>query len=89
MPLTDAKLRRVLKSKPTPFKITDAEGLYVLVAARGSEVLLKPAKAVKHRTAHPAGELPAFVDALNIHGGDLITKLAMKLRSKGLAAGLH
>ena len=37
MPLTDAKLR-VLKSKATPFKLADAEGLYVLVAPGGSKM---------------------------------------------------
>jgi len=37
MPLTDAKLR-VLKSRTAPFKFTDAEGLYVLVAPGGSKM---------------------------------------------------
>ena len=37
MPLSDAKLR-VLKSKTKPFKIADAEGLYVLVASSGSKM---------------------------------------------------
>src|SRR5689334_11621707 len=37
MPLTDAKLR-VLKTKAAPFKIADAEGLYILVAPSGSKM---------------------------------------------------
>jgi integrase len=37
MSLTDAKLR-ALKSKTTPFKIADAEGLYVLVSPTGSKM---------------------------------------------------
>jgi hypothetical protein len=37
MPLTDAKLR-ALKGKAAPFKISDAEGLYLLVAPSGSKM---------------------------------------------------
>ena len=37
MPLTDAKLR-VLKGKSAPFKVSDAEGLYLLVAPGGSKM---------------------------------------------------
>jgi integrase len=40
---------------------------------------LKPAKAVKHRTALPAKDLPAFIAELDAYDGDLVTKLAMKL----------
>jgi integrase len=39
---------------------------------------LKPAKLAKHRTALPAKELPAFIEALDAYDGDLVTKLAMK-----------
>jgi integrase len=37
MPLTDAKVR-VLKSKDVPYKLSDGEGLYVLVTAGGSRL---------------------------------------------------
>ena len=37
MPLTDAKLR-ALKAKPVPYKISDAGGLYLLVASTGSKM---------------------------------------------------
>jgi hypothetical protein len=36
MPLTDSKLRP--QSRPAPFKLADAEGLYVLVATGGSKM---------------------------------------------------
>lgn len=39
---------------------------------------LRPPKAVKHRRALPATELPVFVGALDNYDGDLVTKLAMK-----------
>ena len=37
MPLTDAKLR-TLRSKVAPFKLADAEGLYVLMVPGGSKM---------------------------------------------------
>jgi len=37
MSLTDAKLR-ALKGKAAPFKVSDAEGLHVLVAPAGSKM---------------------------------------------------
>ncbi len=37
MPLTDAKVR-VLKPKNAPYKLSDGEGLYVLVTAGGSRL---------------------------------------------------
>lgn len=40
---------------------------------------LKPPKAVKHRTALPAKDLPNFISALEGYDGDFVTKLAMKL----------
>ena len=40
---------------------------------------MQPAKVAKHRTALPAKELPAFVEALDAYNGDLVTKLAMRL----------
>jgi Arm DNA-binding domain len=37
VPLTDVKLR-AMNSKPTAFKVSDAEGLFLLVAPSGSKL---------------------------------------------------
>ena len=40
---------------------------------------LRPPRAPKRRTALSAGELPAFIEALEAYDGDLVTRLGMKL----------
>ena len=40
---------------------------------------LKPAKVAKHRTALPAPEIPAFMEALASYDGDVVTSLGMRL----------